>query len=673
MNPPIEIVAAVIRDASGRYLLVRKHGTEAFMQPGGKREEGEDDLEALARELNEELGLAIVAGSERPLGVFRAQAANESDRDVVAAVYEVAVAGSAIAKAEIAELLWFDPGDPPPVAVAPLTRDHILRLWCVDERVDRVSDNARRRARESAVGASAISIKHHLEFGEMSGGAHLDTKRLGAIALWGLLPMTFAVWAAFQLRFAGRVPGLSVDEAWVLLRVGSSGPVGPFLDGMNGYTGGLHLYPLSLITEWFGASTVVLRTVAVVTNAIAMTVFCAAIQRLWRSWTTTAITAALLFCLPVFAAFDRLGLELTAVLPLLLAIAAWFAACAGTLPRWRLVNAFLAGLFAGFAVFTHVIALGVATAVVVVAIVRRPIGVLRLIPFALGAAVGIVPRLVLWLGQTPAGTLTERAFDFGSRLQDMASIPGVLAGLWDGPLVYLRFAGLEPNILVPVTSLTLIAAIVVRVIGIAGGVRFQAIELLPPLALVLAVGIVVMITPALSLRYFVLPIAFLVVTIARLFARGLEGSSKTVRAGATLVIVLACGWHLVGQESWLNRPFLEQRNACVVFPLGHRLSETSCHFTDEADLYGYLVDHGVSDVVTPPFIGWPLEVLDSGSYRLTLHPIGGTVPTNRRVAIVAYDAPMAAGINGPDLRQVNVLAGLPRQDDSPRNFIVFMN
>ena len=49
-------------------------------------------------------------------------------REVVAAVYEVAVTGDAAPRAEIAELLWFDPRDPPPVAVAPLTRDHILRL-----------------------------------------------------------------------------------------------------------------------------------------------------------------------------------------------------------------------------------------------------------------------------------------------------------------------------------------------------------------------------------------------------------------------------------------------------------------------------------------------------------------------------------------------------------------
>ncbi len=128
MSPPIEIVAAVIRDDDGRTLLVRKRGTDVFMQPGGKREPGEDDLAALARELDEELGLTVVAGSAVSLGQIRARAANESDREVVAAVYEVAVTGEPVARAEIAELLWFDPEDPLPVAVAPLSRDHILGL-----------------------------------------------------------------------------------------------------------------------------------------------------------------------------------------------------------------------------------------------------------------------------------------------------------------------------------------------------------------------------------------------------------------------------------------------------------------------------------------------------------------------------------------------------------------
>ncbi len=126
MSPPIEIVAAVIRDDAGRYLLVRKRHTAVFMQPGGKREPGEDDLTALRRELDEELGLAVVVDSVRSLGSFRARAANERGREVVAAVYQVAVEGIAAPRAEIAELLWFDPKNPPPVVVAPLTRDHIF-------------------------------------------------------------------------------------------------------------------------------------------------------------------------------------------------------------------------------------------------------------------------------------------------------------------------------------------------------------------------------------------------------------------------------------------------------------------------------------------------------------------------------------------------------------------
>ena len=35
-DPTISVVAALIRDGDGRVLLVRKRGTAAFMQPGGK-------------------------------------------------------------------------------------------------------------------------------------------------------------------------------------------------------------------------------------------------------------------------------------------------------------------------------------------------------------------------------------------------------------------------------------------------------------------------------------------------------------------------------------------------------------------------------------------------------------------------------------------------------------
>ena len=124
----IDIVAALIRDAAGRVLLVRKRGTAAFMQPGGKRDAGEDDLTALARELDEELGCRVVPGTVASLGTFQCQAANETDRQVNAAVYAVDVTGAIAARAEIDEILWIDPASPPDIHLAPLTRDHVLPL-----------------------------------------------------------------------------------------------------------------------------------------------------------------------------------------------------------------------------------------------------------------------------------------------------------------------------------------------------------------------------------------------------------------------------------------------------------------------------------------------------------------------------------------------------------------
>ena len=122
------MVAALIRDDTGRMLVVRKHGTEAFMQPGGKRDAGEDDLAALEREIGEELGCRMVPGSARSLGQFDCPAANEPGWRVQASVYAVNVRGAVEPQAEIAEVLWIDPLAPASVVLAPLTRDHVLPL-----------------------------------------------------------------------------------------------------------------------------------------------------------------------------------------------------------------------------------------------------------------------------------------------------------------------------------------------------------------------------------------------------------------------------------------------------------------------------------------------------------------------------------------------------------------
>lgn len=125
----IRIVAAVIRDAQGRSLLVRKRGAAVFQQPGGKRDPGDaDDLATLARELREELGCVPVTGSARLLCRCSAPAANEPGHVVEAVVYAVAIEGEPAAQAEIAELRWVDPAALGEVPIAVLSREHIMPL-----------------------------------------------------------------------------------------------------------------------------------------------------------------------------------------------------------------------------------------------------------------------------------------------------------------------------------------------------------------------------------------------------------------------------------------------------------------------------------------------------------------------------------------------------------------
>jgi 8-oxo-dGTP diphosphatase len=128
MDNTIRVVAALIRDKAGRVLLVRKRGTAAFLQPGGKRDGDEDDVTALARELDEELGCRLIPASVRSLGQFDAVAANEPGWQVQAAVYAIDVAGEIAPQAEIAEMRWIDPAAPLDIHLAPLTRDHVLPL-----------------------------------------------------------------------------------------------------------------------------------------------------------------------------------------------------------------------------------------------------------------------------------------------------------------------------------------------------------------------------------------------------------------------------------------------------------------------------------------------------------------------------------------------------------------
>jgi 8-oxo-dGTP pyrophosphatase MutT (NUDIX family) len=125
----IRIAAALLIDPTGRTLLVRKRGTVAFMQPGGKIESHEQPVNALARELEEELGLRIDPAHVTYLGQFSAPAVNEPGFTVEAELFLLTIDASVSPAAEIEEVQWIDPISVGDLPLAPLTRDVILPFY----------------------------------------------------------------------------------------------------------------------------------------------------------------------------------------------------------------------------------------------------------------------------------------------------------------------------------------------------------------------------------------------------------------------------------------------------------------------------------------------------------------------------------------------------------------
>jgi len=106
-RPTIHVVAAFTTDARGRILMVRKRGSQIFMQPGGKPEPGEPAVDALVRGLAEELLIDVDPEDLAVWGRFEADAANEPGHHLTADVFALRLEGEVTAAAEIAEARWF--------------------------------------------------------------------------------------------------------------------------------------------------------------------------------------------------------------------------------------------------------------------------------------------------------------------------------------------------------------------------------------------------------------------------------------------------------------------------------------------------------------------------------------------------------------------------------------
>lgn len=127
-NPAPAVQALVERDGAlllGRRAVEPRRGF--WDLPGGFVEEGEEPLAALARELREETGLALVDASL--FGVWTEP--DYAGRSVLALTWRARLEdGDPVAADDVAELRWFAPGDLP--ADDELAFTHfpgLLRLW----------------------------------------------------------------------------------------------------------------------------------------------------------------------------------------------------------------------------------------------------------------------------------------------------------------------------------------------------------------------------------------------------------------------------------------------------------------------------------------------------------------------------------------------------------------
>ena len=111
---PLLVVAAVIRDGAGRMLACRrapgKDASGRWEFPGGKVEHGEAPEEALAREIEEELGVRIHVGAL----LDRTVTVRQDGPAIDLACYACRLAGAApVTSTDHDELRWVAPTDLP--------------------------------------------------------------------------------------------------------------------------------------------------------------------------------------------------------------------------------------------------------------------------------------------------------------------------------------------------------------------------------------------------------------------------------------------------------------------------------------------------------------------------------------------------------------------------------
>lgn len=94
---------------NGKLLNARSKNKTLFYLPGGKREQGESDQQALIREIKEEISVDLIPSSIKYATTFKAQADSEnSDVIVKLTCYYADFQGELTPAAEIEEIQFID-------------------------------------------------------------------------------------------------------------------------------------------------------------------------------------------------------------------------------------------------------------------------------------------------------------------------------------------------------------------------------------------------------------------------------------------------------------------------------------------------------------------------------------------------------------------------------------
>jgi len=103
-----KVALLVIRDK--KVLMARSKGKQHFYMPGGKREEGETDMQCLTRECREELGIEVDQDSAFLYGVYSAFAYADKPCAQLT-IYQAHFCGVPAPSSEIEEVGWLSYAD----------------------------------------------------------------------------------------------------------------------------------------------------------------------------------------------------------------------------------------------------------------------------------------------------------------------------------------------------------------------------------------------------------------------------------------------------------------------------------------------------------------------------------------------------------------------------------